>query len=67
MGVACAAEGEGLGTGRVAGDHGEGREKLDGDDQEGAAPPGLDMPLVTMPATMPTSALRCVTHLWDRM
>ena len=44
-----------------------GPEKLNGDDQEGAAPPDMDMPLVTMPATMPTSALRCFAQNLDLM
>ena len=62
MGVACAAEGEGLGTESVAGDHGGGRERPNGDDQESAAPPGMVMPAVTTPALMPTSASRGISH-----
>ena len=63
MGVACAAEGEGLGTGSVAGDHGEGRERPNGDDQESAAPSGMVQPTVTTPQGMPASASGCFSRL----
>ena len=48
--MAGVTEGRGLGREGIPGEHGRGREKLNGDDQEGAASTGLDMPSVTMPA-----------------